>query len=252
MRIPVIRGVIDRRILVNFRVDPDVLARILPRPFRPRLVRGASMAGVCLIRLRQIRPRLLPAFLGVSSENAAHRIAVCWEQAGQTREGVFIPRRDTSSRLNTLAGGRLFPGEHHHARFQVQERCDDYSVVLDSDDGRTHLAVEGSLAPELPPTSVFGSLQAASDFFEQGSLGYSVTARPAVFDGLELRSFTWRVVPLAVRRVESSFFEDRTNFPAGSVEFDCALLMRGIEHEWHSRESLPGEEAGKVPSFASA
>src|SRR5439155_782844 len=63
MPIPVIRGVIDRRILVNYRVDPDVLARILPQPFRPKLVNGMGMAGVCLIRLKHIRPRfdfLLP------------------------------------------------------------------------------------------------------------------------------------------------------------------------------------------------
>jgi hypothetical protein len=27
-------------------------------------------------------------------------------------------------------------------------------------------------------------------------------------------------------------------FPPGSVQFDCALLMRGIDHEWLGRESL--------------
>src|SRR3954454_20999339 len=107
MQIPVIRGLIDRRILVNFRVDPDVLTKILPAPFRPKLVNGAGMAGVCLIRLKQIRPRFVPPFLGISSENAAHRIAVEWDDDGECRAGVFIPRRDTSSRLNTLAGGRL-------------------------------------------------------------------------------------------------------------------------------------------------
>ena len=42
---PVIRGLIDRRILVNFRVVPDVLARLLPAPFRPKLVNSAGMAG---------------------------------------------------------------------------------------------------------------------------------------------------------------------------------------------------------------
>jgi hypothetical protein len=238
MRIPLIRGVIDRRILVNYRVAPDVLARLLPPPFRPRLVRGAGMAGVCLIRLRHIRPRLLPAFLGLSSENAAHRIAVAWEQDGEVHEGVFIPRRDTSSRLNTLAGGRLFPGVHHHAAFRVREHGGHYRVALDSDDGRTHLLVEGREASGLPATSVFGSLAEASAFFERGSLGYSVTARPGEFDGLELRSFSWRVTPLAVERVESSFFGDRTLFPAGSAAFDCALLMGGIEHEWRARGTL--------------
>jgi hypothetical protein len=196
------------------------------------------MAGVCLIRLKRIRPKFLPAFFGFSSENAAHRFAVEWEHDGETKEGVFIPRRDTTSRLNALVGGKLFPGVHHHATFRVREQDGHYRVVLDSDDRRTHVLVEGSVATDLPNTSVFGSLDEASAFFERGSLGYSVTARPGEFDGLELRSFAWHVRPLAVERVESSFFEDRALFPAGSVEFDCALLMRGIDHEWHGREAL--------------
>ena len=67
MRIPVIRGIIDRRILVNYRVDPKVLEKILPAPFRPKLVNGAGMAGVCLIRLKHIRPRYLPSFIGLAT-----------------------------------------------------------------------------------------------------------------------------------------------------------------------------------------
>jgi hypothetical protein len=63
MQIPVIRGVIDRRILVNFRVDPATLNRILPAPFRPKVIHGVGMVGVCLIRLKAIRPRFLPSFL---------------------------------------------------------------------------------------------------------------------------------------------------------------------------------------------
>jgi hypothetical protein len=238
MQLPVIRGVIDRRILVNYRVDPDVLAGLLPAPFRPKLVNGKGMAGVCLIRLKNIRPRFLPGFLGISSENAAHRIAVQWDQDGKTREGVFIPRRDTSSRLNTLLGGRLFPGVHHHAAFQVQENDDHYRVELSSADRHTHLLVEGHVAQELPPTSVFRSIKEASEFFERGSLGYSVTAKPDQFDGLELHSFNWQVQPLTVDKVESSFFENRELFPPASVVFDCALLMRGIEHEWCGRGRL--------------
>ena len=238
MRIPVIRGIIDRRILVNYRVDPQVLAKMLPAPFQPKLVAGVGMAGVCLIRLKHIRPKFIPSFVGISSENAAHRIAVEWEQDGEMREGVFIPRRDTSSRLNTLLGGRLFHGVHHHATFVVQERDDRYRIVLDSDDHQTHLLVEGFAASKLPVTSVFRSIQEASAFFQQGSLGYSMARKANEFEGLELRSFNWQVEPLAIEQVESSFFENP--FPASSVEFDCALLMRNIDHEWRGRETLIG------------
>ena len=153
MRIPVIRGLIDRRILVNYRVKPDVLAGLLPKPFRLKLVNGMGMAGVCLIRLKHIRPKFLPAFLGISSENAAHRIAVEWDQNGETKQGVFVPRRDTSSRINTLLGGRLFPGMHSHATFQVQEHDDNFRVGLTSDDQQTHLLVEGQPLSTAPPST---------------------------------------------------------------------------------------------------
>lgn len=238
MRIPVIRGLIDRRILVNYRVKPEILSRHVPRPFRVKLVNGMGIAGVCLIRLKHIRPRFLPSFLGISSENAAHRIAVEWDVNGETKQGVFVPRRDTSSRLNTLVGGRLFPGEHSHATFRIKEHDDSFRIELTSDDQKTHLLVEGHVAAELPRDSVFGSLNQASRFFEQGSLGYSVTGKVGQYDGLELRSFNWQVRPLEVTSVESSFFDSRESFPAGSVEFDCALLMQGIHHEWQGRDCL--------------
>ena len=92
MKVPVLRGIIKRRMLINFRVDASVMERFLPAPFRPKLHQGYAIAGICLIRLEEIRPGGLPALLGVSSENAAHRIAVEWDEPSEgTSEGVFIP-----------------------------------------------------------------------------------------------------------------------------------------------------------------
>lgn len=243
MRIPVVRGIIDRRILVNYRVDPKALAPLLPPPFRPKTIRGFGMVGICLIRLKRVRPAFMPQWLGIGSENAAHRTSVEWENAGITREGVYIRRRDSDSRLNTLAGGRIFPGIHHHARFTVRETADRYEVALESDDGRTQVAVVGERVSALPRTSVFSSLYEASEFFRGGELGYSTTPNPSAFQGLELRCWRWETEPLAVESVRSSFFEDRTLFPEGSIAFDCALLMRNIEHEWHGRPDLCCEGA---------
>jgi hypothetical protein len=238
MRLPAIRGVIDRRILVNYRVDPDVVARSLPAPFRPKLVNGHAIAGICLIRLKHIRPAFISASVGIGSENAAHRIAVEWDQGGQRHEGVFIPRRDTSSLLNVLVGGRLFPGEHHHARFEVTGSEDGFHVGFTSYDGLAHASISGRPAKTLPADSVFASMDEASRFFEGGALGYSATRTPMRYDGLELRCKTWAVHPLTVEAVGSSYFSDRTKFPEGSATFDCALMMRRIEHEWLTREDL--------------
>src|ERR1700689_1239483 len=100
MNIPTIQGIIDRRILVNFTVDPDIVQKIIPQQFRPKIYKDKAIVGICLIRLKNIRPKGLPNYVGISSENAAHRIAVEWIENNEIKEGVFIPRRDTSSLLN--------------------------------------------------------------------------------------------------------------------------------------------------------
>lgn len=238
MRIPTISGIIDRRILANYRIDPACMAGVLPAPFRPQLVAGYAIGGICLIRLANVRPRWLPAFCGLTSENAAHRMAVEWDEEGRTCQGVYIPRRDTDSWLNALVGGRVFPGVHHHATFQVEESDTQFSVDMISDDGAASVTVAGRLATEIPKSSVFGSLRTASDFFAQGSLGYSDTQQQGRFDGLELSCRGWHVDALEVDEIRSSYFDDRGRFSEGSVQFDCALLMRGIAHEWHGKPEL--------------
>jgi uncharacterized protein YqjF (DUF2071 family) len=233
MQLPVIEGTIARRLLVNYRADPATVAALLPAPFRPKLAHGLAVVGICLIRLEAVRPRGLPGPLGLASENAAHRIAVEWEERGETREGVYIQRRDTNSRLNTAVGGSLFPGVHHHARFTATETGERLALDIASDDGAVRVRVAGRTAEALPADSVFASLDEASAFFAGGALGYSVTRDPAKLDGLELRTRRWQVAPFTVESVASSFFDDPARFPPGTATFDCALLMRDIPHEWH-------------------
>jgi hypothetical protein len=238
MKLPVIQGVIRRRILANFRVDPQVMQRQLPSRFTPKLQRGFAIAGICLIRLEHIRPRFVPESIGLNSENAAHRVAVLWEADGARREGVFISRRDTNSQLNHLLGGRIFPGEHHQSSFSVRESDSGVNFSLESADSAVVVKLEAEPANALPATSIFSTLAEASAFFEAGSLGYSVTHDPNRLDGLNLEMNQWRVEPLHVKTVSSSYFSDETKFPPGSIEFDHALIMRNAAHEWHSAEDL--------------
>jgi len=243
MNIPILQGTIDRRILINYRIDPAVAARVLPAPFRPQLVDGVALGGVCLIRLADIRPRGLPALAGLSSEGAAHRFAVEWDSEGGPRRGVYIPRRDTSSWVNLAVGGRLFPGAHHRARFDVDERDGGYRVAMKSDDGEVHVQIVARAAAEMAGDSVFRSLDEARRFFEEGCVGCSDTSRPGEFDAMELRCPAFRVSPLEVEQVASSFFDDRRLFPEGSVAFDSALLMRDVAHEWHGRGRVRADAA---------
>lgn len=245
MNIPTIQGVIRRRLLLNYRVDPEVVSRLLPANFRPKTAGGHAIAGICLIRLEQVRPKGFPAFAGIASENSAHRFAVTWEDAnGETREGVFVPRRDTDSRLNAWAGGRIFPGVHHHSRFRVEDRGERISLsVAAAESGPPLVEVEAGAAETLPESSVFAGLAEASRFFEAGCVGYSSRPDSRLLDGLRLEVKHWRVSPLAVNHVRSSYFDDPAIFPADRIEFDHALLMRDLAHEWRAEPMMTAEDA---------
>ena len=61
---PSLTAVIERRLLINYALDPSVAADLLPRGLRPQLVNGSAVAGVCLIRLADMRTPWMPRALG--------------------------------------------------------------------------------------------------------------------------------------------------------------------------------------------
>ncbi len=246
MGLPIVHGIIKRRILANYRVDPSVLAPLLPPPFRPRLHRGLAIAGICLFRLEKIRPRWWPSLLGVSSENAAHRVAVEWDEPDGVHQGIFIPRRDTNSLLNHFGGGRLFPGEHAYADFNVRDKAGFIGFRMQSSDGRVLVELRAREGEGLPPGSCFGSVREASAFFNDGGVSFSVGKEPGQMDAIRLATKAWRVRPLTVEILNSSFFGESKVFPRGSVAFDHALIMRDLKHEWHAEAGIEVRGVKKI------
>lgn len=236
-------GEIERRLLVNYRVDPTTLSDLLPSHLRPQLVDGAAVAGICLIRLGSLRPRGFPAALGVTTENAAHRIAVEWDEERTTRSGVFIPRRDTDSRMTVLLGGRLFPGAHELARFSVEETEERLHVALRSCDGSVHVDVTAVVEQSLAGSRLFADVEEASRFFEQGAVGFSPGRDTSRLETVRLTTHAWRVEPCRIEAASSTFFEDPRRFPSGAAELDSALVMRKVPVVWDALPDVVGSAA---------
>jgi hypothetical protein len=228
---------IERRLLVNYRIDPEVAARHLPSPFRPQLVGGWAIGGVCFIRLGDLRPAHFPSMLGMTTENVAHRFAVEWDDEEGTQVGVYIPRRDTDSRVTAVAGDRIFPGIHQVARFRVEELGSALQIGVESRDGTLRLSVAAqestSVAGEL-----FSSLDDAVAFFRKGSLGYSASGATTRLIGVRLESQSWDARPVRVERMVSSLFDDSSAFPKGSCTLDFGVVMHNLPARWRSEGVL--------------
>lgn len=237
--LPVLQGLIARRVLLNFRADPEAVNRLLPRPFEVETFHGHALVGICLIRLEQIRPRSLPRWLGMTSENMAHRVAVRYPSNGTMKSGVFVWRRETDQKLVQAFGGRLFPGVHLAARFAVHESQEGINMDVQSVDGISDVSFSAKYSTVWPGESVFPNLEEASEFFRHGDCGFSCSLQGHTVEGMQLRAFTWSPIVLEVGLSKCFFYSDVLRFPRGSVEFDCGLMLRAVPHEWHEIADVP-------------
>ena len=235
--VEIIEGIIDRRILVNYRIDPSVLRRILPEPFEPRLIGDHALGGICLIRFKKMRPAGMPQILGTSSENGTHRFCVQWKDKGKLRTGIYVKRRFSNSRLHVFGSDRVFPGSLDYAHFQVEESDGHYRVEFRSDDG-AFAKVQVHETQDFPTDSIFENIEAASSDFEQDKIGFSPAKTKGSFKGVQLNTNDWSLSPLAVKSVHSSLFLDTDLFPSGSTELDHSLLMKNIKHSWQDVETI--------------
>ncbi|RFA13746.1 hypothetical protein B7R21_07770 [Subtercola boreus] len=261
---PDLSATIERRLLINYRVDPRVAQALLPAELRPQLVDGSAVAGICLIRLGDLRPAVVRPRIGWRAENAAHRIAVEWDTPGGRATGVYIPERHSASWLAVAAGERVFPGIHRHARFVSEESGDRMHVGMRSRE--VTVDVEVAVPAPVPTTgderaavdpsaggpasgawrsSLFPSLDDASEFFRAGSTGWS-PARDGGLQGLTLSTSAWRIEGVTPLTARSSFFDA---LPAGSATLDSVLLMRGVPVTWSApeRNLTPGLAASPSP-----
>jgi len=241
---------IERRLLVNYRIDPELVAAQLPPGFRPQLISGWAVGGICLIRLSGTRPAGLPNWLGLRSENVAHRFGVEWEEYGETHVGVYIPRRDTNSRVVAAAGGPVFPGVHHRSEFDVAESPDRLRISLRSSDRQVRVEVEAEPTDRLH-SQLFATTEDAMQFFKRGAVGWSPSST-GTLDHVQLVSDRWTARPLAVARVTSSVFDDPSQFPADRCTFDSALLMENLKATWIGRRTLAQRATEAIPAHADA
>lgn len=237
---PILKGMIARRVLLNFRADPEVAARLVPPPLKVVTQNGSAIVGVCLIRLEQLRPRGSPVWMGLSSENMAHRIAVSYPTSEGRRNGVFIWRRETDQRIVACLGGRAFPGVHRRAAFRVAEENDALAMTIRTERSEADVSFRAAFASSWRPTPAFPTFEDANHFLREGSCGFSCGLRSQRLEGMVLRTLRWEMRPLEVGEVRAAFYENPSRFPNSSVAFDCALLMQNIPHEWHELSETKG------------
>ncbi|MHB0957569.1 MAG: hypothetical protein ACYC0X_26110 [Pirellulaceae bacterium] len=227
-------GVVDRRVLILYRVVPEVLSEALPWGVRALEIHGRAVAGIAFARHRMAKSRLLPARL-VSSHTASHFVVVTGSQQSGGRDAALVTRCDCSSRFRLWIGGRPI---YHHARFRVVEERESLELVGDSDDRAMHLSLRAHVVRNLPHGSIFRTPGQAMEFLRACAGELDLTLGGAVEMDTSETGRRLRLQPLKVERLESSIFENLRRGALERVEFDSAYWVRDDEFAWAAEGTL--------------
>lgn len=222
---PHLVGRVERRILLDHAVDPAVAARHLPPGLEVRLLDDRAVVGVCLIRLAAVRPAGVPGAVGWGVEAAAHRISVTGPDG---EPGVFVPRRDTTSWLVVLAGGRVWPGVHGRARIDVARTTRSLGVDVAGRDG-TRVAV--AVDRDTRRGTALAAPDAACAFHAGERTAWS-PRRDGVPEAAVMECTPWAARPVGVTAARSTWLDDPEAFPPGSVRLAGALLVEDVAVRW--------------------
>lgn len=247
MKRSTVKGLIDWKILINYKVELSVLQQYLPKPFFPRSIRGFGLVGIAVTKQKGVRSIGRPAPLGLNAMLVEHQAAVTWEDGGRLRHGLYIPRRDTSSLLQLMMGDRLSGGLHHLARIRARIRQDRYVVSMR---GMNQEGVRAKLMAKLtdrfPMGSVMKELETAVSFFESGKVAYSPLYKHSIFEGVEWNAQDFSIQPLRVERLEGNYWEEIAGFPKKSIFFDHAILIQGAPYQWNHMPELIAPRSHKI------
>jgi hypothetical protein len=233
MRIPVLEARIDRKLLILFSTDPEVLANRIPPGRELRLQQDRAILYVQLTRYEKVR--VVPTPIGIGFDEVAYYIALESLPPKKPRMSRDQVIRVESGSAAHVQLARIFRScEITRAHFSARESANDLDVNGFSERGEILFALRGQQAPCFPPGLLFHGLPSVAEFF-----GWNLTPTgyepdlPAPWP-YRSRGGEYRCFPFEVTRFTSTFLECGIHFPAGAIVLDHAIWLRRVAGQWVS------------------
>ena len=220
--IPPVRADMRERFIVNLRVPPDAMARLLPTRLSPQIIDGWAIASFCILDLRNITVAPLPTVAGWWSLSCAER----WGTLDPS-PAVFVTERLTSSRLGSAVTRLGFSAPHDVVDIALAKDRWTARLLAQRDgipllDARLRRGGEGS-------GSVFDGVASFSRFVAEGVRSYGTSRYPGRLTVLDLHKTENRYEPLAIERVTGGFVD---RWAAVGGEIDSAFRTVDADYEW--------------------
>jgi uncharacterized protein YqjF (DUF2071 family) len=152
---------------LNYAVEPDALAQVLPPPLEPEIHRGSAWVQVLMSSLREMRPKGLTGLAGFNFYQVSYRAAVHYRNArGAWRRGGYFVRSETNDALMRRIGNALVEFKFHafgEADMVMAREGDQLTFAVDPlpafPGGRLVGVLDTQPLPGPPPGSVWPNLE---------------------------------------------------------------------------------------------
>ena len=244
-------GTIDRCWLFVYQTPAADARRLVPDTLELVTREGCAFWNIVVCRLRGMRPRGFPAFLGVGYWHVAYRFYVRFHPAsGPPIEGLYFLRSDCDHRVMSVMGNALTDFHFHTAGIEAAEQGTLLSLMVRSPDAPARATVDRAKPAELPPHSGFSSLEEAAAFLKYKPFGISLDpAGNANIVAIQREESAWKSRLVRVVSAEWRFFDGKTVRP------EICYEVEPIDYQWNRGRIVPGRvaaqdqqhEAGVIP-----
>ncbi len=225
-------GRLDRCWQFIYHTPVDEARRILPPPLEPITHKGIAFWGVVMSRVGVMRPKPLPALVGVSYWHIGYRLYARFRDI----EGIWFARSDCDSALMTVAGNWLTDYQFHNATMACLGVNGSSELLVDSLGGQAWVSLHPQTATRLPPDSAFATLDEAARFLQYKPRGISVSPDGSVnIVQIERDESAWRTRLIEIPPAcYWEFFHDKNVQPEIGYEVEPIAYQwnRGQRYEW--------------------
>jgi uncharacterized protein DUF2071 len=222
-------GTLDRCWLSVYQTPIEEARALLPRELEPVTHGGCAFWNVLVCHLHRMRPKPLPAFLGVSYWHVAYRLYARFNPAsGPALEGLYFLRSDCDSRLMTGLGNLLTDFRFHTAGIEVVEEAPLVRLTVCSPDAPAAATLDRAQPPQLAAHSAFASLEEAAAFLKYQPRALSITpGGQASIVSIQRDEAAWKYRLVTVTDARWKFLEGKTVRP------EICYEVAPIAYQWN-------------------
>ena len=249
--------------LLNFRTPAATVRHLVPDELELVTRGDHAFWNVVTCRVRAMRPRHLPAAVGVTYHHVAYRLRVqaMTDRADLTR-GLYFIRSDADAALLGAVGNRTTDFRFHRADIELQADAHAHVTRITTADGRGDATFE--LGADLPPAgprgpgSCFATHLDAKEWLKYEPLAFAPGGPPHArhlrLAEVHRDETQWSERAVELTRFRSRVFDDLNQTEATGLAPELAVRVGDLDYVWKlgRRLNLLGRPESKTPAAADA